>query len=68
MKNKFSTRLKELREEKELTRWGMAQASGIDAMSIIRWETGERTPKMESIIKLCEFFNCSAGYLIGTED
>jgi len=54
--------------EKNITKWALAKKIGVNAMAITRWEKGVTTPNMESIIKLCEFFNVSAGYLIGTEN
>jgi len=65
---KFAERLKELREERNMTQSEISKATGINVITISRWENGSRIPGLESIEKLVKFFGCSAGYLIGTED
>lgn len=64
-KNKFAERLRELREEKGLTQNQLAKLMNAD---INRYERKLQKPTIDMIIKLCEFFNCSAGYLIGLEN
>lgn len=66
--NKFSERLKELREENNLTQVELSKKINISTACINRWEKGLRVPNIDSIILLCKFFNCSAGYLIGLEN
>lgn len=66
--NKFSERLKELREENNLTQYDLAKKVKISAACINRWEKGLRVPNIDSIIALCDFFRCSADFLIGLED
>jgi len=65
---KFSERLKELREDKEMTIPQMAEVSKIAHQTIHRWERGERQPGLESILLLCEFFQCTPNVLLGFED
>lgn len=66
--NKFKERLKELREEKHLTRIQLANAVGVSATAIGRWENGLRSPTLDSLIILVNFFDCTADYLIGISD
>lgn len=66
--NKFAERLKELREDKNLTQYELAKQTGISSACINRWEKNLRVPNIDSIIVLCQFFGCSAGFLIGLED
>lgn len=66
--NKFAERLKELREEKNLTQYELSKQIEISTACINRWEKNSRIPNIDSIIILCKFFNCSADYLIGLED
>lgn len=66
--NKFSERLKELREEKGLTQVQLAKAIGITQAGIAKWETGDRSPTIDSLIILVKFFGCTSDYLIGLED
>ena len=64
----FAERLKELREEKNLTQYELSKQIEISTACINRWEKNSRIPNIDSIIILCKFFNCSADYLIGLED
>ena len=63
----FSKRLRELREDKGLTRGELAKATGFTQMSIGRWEKGEVTPDLQTLKIFVDFFGCTAGYLLGTE-
>jgi len=65
---KFTERVKELREERGLTQTQLAQAAGLSQAAIAKWETGDRTPSMDSIIILAKFFGCPSDYLLGLED
>ena len=66
--NKFAERLKELREEKNITISELSKQINISSACISRWEKGLRIPNIDSIIVLCEYFGCTAGYIIGIED
>ena len=66
--NKFAERLKELREENNLTQYELSKKINISTACINRWEKNLRVPNIDSIIILCKFFDCSSDYLIGLED
>lgn len=68
MKNKFAERLKELREEKGFNIIQLAKEVGFSANAISRWERSLRIPNAETIFILCEYFCCSADFLIGLRD
>lgn len=61
-------RLSELREEKNLTQSDIANAINTSRTNIGRWEKGLNEPSASHIIKLADFFECSADYLLGRED
>ena len=63
--NKTPERLKELREERGLSKSGLAKLLGKEPKTICRWEDGEKDLGADNIILLCQFFNCSADYLLG---
>ena len=65
---KFSERLKELRQENGLSQIQLAKETGISKSAIGFWETGERVPSALAIITLAKYFNVSADYLLGLED
>lgn len=61
----FALRLKELREEKELTQAELGEKLGISRNTIASWESNRRTPELETAKQLADFFNVSVDYLLG---
>ena len=61
-------RLKELREEKNLTQLDIAKAIDTSQPNIGRWEKGLNEPSYAQLVKLAKFFNVSIDYLVGRED
>ena len=61
-------RLKELRIEKGLSQFQLAKEMGTCQKAISKYEKGEREPDFQMIKKLCDFFEVTAGYLLGFED
>ena len=61
-------KLKELRIEKNVSQKIVANAIGVTLSAYSNYEQGIRTPSVEIIKKLCEYFKVSADYLIGLED
>jgi len=64
----FKDRLKDLREEKELTQVELAEGIGTKHSSISRWERGLQEPSLSYIIKLSRFFGVTTDYLLGEEN
>ncbi len=64
----LARRLKELRLEKGLKLREIADYMNVTVRAISRYETGEREPSVEQIIKFCDLFDVSADYLIGRSD
>ena len=65
---KFGERLKELREEKELSALSLAKIIQIDDGTIGRWEKSQSDITSDNLIKLAKFFNVSTDYLLGLSD
>jgi len=61
-------RLKELREEKELSQTQLAKEINVNQRTISNWETGVSEPDIQAIKKLCEFFETTADYLLGFKE
>lgn len=61
-------RLRELREEKNISQEELGKIMGVNRRTISSWECGVREPSIDTIEKLCKFFEVSAGYLLGIED
>ena len=68
MENKFSLRLKELRQERGVRQIELAKKLDLSKGIISLWENGQREPNMYSLIKLAKFFNVTIDYLVGLED
>ena len=60
-------RIRDLREDRDLRQADVAQAIGIDQRTLSNYETGKTTPDSFAIIKLADFFDVSADYLIGRD-
>lgn len=67
MKN-FSTRLKELRTEKEITGEELGKKFNVSKTAVSYWESGRNFPGEETIRKLADFFQVSVDYLLGNSD
>lgn len=61
-------RIAELRKEKGLTLQQVADAIGVGNNTISRYENGKREPKLETWVKLANFFNVPVSYLNGYEN
>ena len=60
-------RIRDLREDKDLTQSDVAKSTGIDQKTLSNYETGKTNPDSYVIIKLADFFDVSADYLLGRE-
>lgn len=63
----FIRRLTELMEEKDLTQIELANQVGITNVTISRYLSGERKPRIEIVTKLAEVLNTTVDYLLGYE-
>ena len=61
----LASNLRALREVRGLTQAGLGSRAGIAAASISHFETGQRTPSLESTIKLAEALGVSVDTLLG---
>ena len=58
-------RLKELRKKKGLSQLRLATELNTTQNTISRYETGEREPGIDELIKIADYFNVSVDFLIG---
>jgi len=65
---KIKTRIRELREEKGLTQEQLGEEIGFRSNTISQYETGVLEPNLQTIKKLCDFFDVSADYLLGFKE
>ena len=66
--NKFNIRLKELREEKNMTRQALADELHISVRLVGYWENGQRECSLDMLIKLAKILDTDVNYLIGYVD
>ena len=59
--------LRTLRKSFRLTQQEVADILGIDRSTYTFYEAGKSTPSKENIVKLCDIFNVTVGYLFGVE-
>ncbi len=64
----LNERLIELRSKNNLLQKDVATAINLSVVGYQRYEYGTRNPTSDVIIKLCQFFNVSADYLLGLSD
>lgn len=61
-------RLKQLRENAELSQEELADELGISEPQIWRYEKGESSPRADILTRLATFFGVSADYILGISD
>ena len=61
----YTQRLKDLREDSDLTLEELANELGMKREQYRRYEAGINEVKAGFIIKICKFYNVSSDYLLG---
>lgn len=61
----YRKRMRELREDNDLTQTQIAKVLNKSQQGYNHIEMGRAELKIEDLIKLCDFYNVSADYLIG---
>lgn len=64
----LQTRLKELRAKKGLTQFTLANLLNTSRSTVAMWEAGLNVPSSDMLASLTGILDCTAGYLLGTED
>ena len=60
--------LTRLRKENNLSQQRLAEGLGVGQATICQWESGASMPSYDMIIKLAQFYNVSADFLLGLSD
>lgn len=68
MEIKLGKRLKELREERNLTQRQVAAALKINSVTYLHYEKAQREPPLTLLAEMASFFNVSVDYLLGLTD
>ena len=61
-------RLKELREERNLTQKQVANALKINSVTYLHYEKAQREPPLLLLAEMAAYFNVSGDYLLGLTD
>ncbi|MCI5924970.1 MAG: helix-turn-helix domain-containing protein [Oscillospiraceae bacterium] len=64
----FGKKLKQLRQEKELTQQELADRLSLTRATISSYERSALYPSVEVLVEICRFFNVSADYMLGLVD
>ena len=64
----FSERLKALRAGKGIRQSELAALIGVRNTAVSMMESGSRSPSVEVLIALADYFNVSLDYLVGRSD
>ena len=61
----YHYRMRGLREDNDLTQTQVASVLGVAQTTYSQYELNQRALPIESLIKLCEFYDVSADYMLG---
>jgi transcriptional regulator with XRE-family HTH domain len=61
----ISSKIKELRELRRFTQADLGERAGMGAASISHFETGQRTPSLDSLVRLADALDVTADVLLG---
>ena len=67
MKNMLADNIRTFRKERSLTQEQLAEALGVTAGAVYKWEAKLSTPELELIIQMADFFDTSVDVLLGYE-
>ncbi|MGE5605241.1 MAG: helix-turn-helix domain-containing protein [Bacteroidota bacterium] len=64
----FQDRLRKLRKERNLSQDDVGQSLNLGGRTIGNYESGERLPALDTLVKLADFYEVSIDYLLGRTD
>ncbi|MCR5619399.1 MAG: helix-turn-helix domain-containing protein [Lachnospiraceae bacterium] len=64
---KLAGNLKRMRKERSLTQEALAEALGVTAGAVYKWEAGLSTPELEMLVRIADLFDTSVDTLLGYE-
>ena len=64
----YLTRLKDLREDRDMTQRELAELLQTTQPQIYRYEQGLRDLPLDKLVLLCKYFQVSADYMLGLPD
>ena len=64
----MKNRLRELRKARKLTQLSLQMQTGIEQALLSKYETGERVPPTETLVRLADFYHVSIDYILCRTD
>lgn len=64
----FSDILMKLIEERGVTAYQIAKATGLSNTALSRYKSGKQDPAIDKLIAIADFFDVSTDYLLGRTD
>lgn len=64
----FSQRLRQLRNEQDLSQMEFSRQIGVSKSSVNMYERGEREPNLDTLARIADFFDVDLDYLHGKSD
>lgn len=68
MNTVFCERLRIARKERGMSQTRFAERTGMDRTMLNKYEHGERSPTIDSLVKMLRVLDCPADWLLGIED
>lgn len=68
MINRFSERLRKLREDKNISQKVLSEYLGYGTTAVSAYENGRNEPPFDILIQIARYFDVTVDYLIGKED
>lgn len=66
--NYLGKNIKDLRTELKLSQRELGRRLGVCNQTVSFWESGQREPDLDALIKIAKFFEVSTDYLLGLEN
>ena len=64
----FSERLRIIRKKHKQTQGEMADVLGVTTRTIVNWESGYRTPTIDTLSEIARLYSVSTDYLLGKDE
>ncbi len=68
MGDSVKNKLRDLRKERKLTQVALQMQTGVEQALLSKFESGERVPPTETLMKLADFYGVSMDYIMCRTD
>lgn len=66
--NNFGKTIKELRTQQKLSQRQLGEKLDVCNQTVSFWESGQREPDLDTLVKISEYFGVTVDYLLGKSD